>query len=178
MAISVKIIPDWNIGGYESTIITLELGLIVVTALFAGIVAHQAILQKKLLKQNEKDFRYRNKIDSFKHIDHYLENNLLQYKDIINNFVDKWEGKSTLIELKNSTNFNLLLNELDTFAFKCKVLLINIPIINSQMGTTILAVLSNGVIKKMIVDARVHDDDVWSDIRDLYEDIKKYRKIE
>ncbi len=174
----IEVVTEMKWGQLEvSSNIIIPIITIIATIVLAYYIYLQTKYQRQTLDKYESDYAHRLQIDSFKIMDQYMDKNLSSHRELIEKYV-KISQDIKIFELsKNELDeTEALLNEFETFALKWKILKLDMNLIYEIMGNTILVVMGNTKVKKLIRDNQETDSDLYVNIKELYDNIMKFIK--
>ena len=144
---------------------------IAATGIFAGLVWSQ-------VKNQKKDFQYKNKIETFKQLEIYREKYIPKHDDIINKFNDeKIDLKPKFgLSLNETRQAESLANHFEILAIKQEQLELNISVIYEIMGEMIFLVMKDERVKKHINVLRMLSSRRFVHLDKLMEKLEEYEK--
>lgn len=168
MALQVEIVPEWS--GYEVWDIVLTVCLILVTGVFATLVYFQVRHERKAFDSHNEELSQKNRVETFNQVDRYREYVFHQHQ-----IIDKLFKNEVIVTIKDDdyhissdyVEIEELLDDIEVFALKQDKLKLDMTIIFSILGRTILKVYDNQHVQYVI-----------RDIRDRYQDESIYSNLE
>lgn len=146
---------------------------IIVTGVFANLVLRQAKIQ-------ERDFAYRNKIETFKQLDTYRENYIPKHESL-SIIVKSWNNPSSIdFDFddgggKYSTQIESLANHFEILSIKQKDLDLDIAVIYEILGEYIFAIMDNTHTKPILKRLKEEDTNRYVHIEELVNRLKEYK---
>ena len=145
---------------------------IIVTGVFANLVLRQAKIQ-------ERDFAYRNTIETFKQLDTYRENYIPKH-ELLPIIVKSWNNQDS-----NDFNFDdggkysiqieSLANHFEILSIKQKDLDLDIAVIYEILGEYIFAIMDNKHTEPILKKLKEKDSNRYVHIEELVNRLKEYR---